>query len=42
MRTVLWLSVAGFTTLFALVLTCRRSQLHWQAILESHQAGDIQ
>ena len=37
MRTVLWLSVAGFTALFTVVLACRRSQLQLQAILESRE-----
>ena len=37
MRTVLWLSVAGFTVLFTVVLACRRSQLRLQAILDSHE-----
>jgi heme exporter protein C len=41
MRAVLWLSIAGFTMLFIVVLACRRSQLQLQAILESHQAGDM-
>jgi heme exporter protein C len=35
MRTLLWLSVAGFTILFTIVLTCRRWQLQLQATLES-------
>jgi heme exporter protein C len=37
MRTVLWLSVAGFTALFALVLACRRSQLQFEALLGSDE-----
>jgi heme exporter protein C len=34
MRAVLWLSAAGFTLLFGVLLACRRSQLQLQAILE--------
>ena len=34
MRMVLWLSVAGFTALFGVLLACRRSQLQLQALLE--------
>ncbi len=37
MRTVLWLSVAGFTVLFSVMLACRRSQLQLQAILDSRE-----
>ena len=37
MRTALWLSVAGFTALFGLLLACRRSQLRRQVILASHK-----
>ena len=37
MRTVLWLSIAGFTILFATVLACRRSQLQLEALLELHR-----
>jgi heme exporter protein C len=42
MRVVLWLSVAGFTTLFVLMLACRKSQLHLQAILETCQRQIIE
>jgi heme exporter protein C len=34
MRMVLWLSVAGFTVLFALLLGCRRRQLWLHALLK--------
>ena len=37
MRTVLWLSIAGFTALFIVVLWCRRSQLASQALLDSSE-----
>ena len=39
MRTALWCSVAGFTVLFTLLLTCRRRQLQFQASKDLDQCG---
>lgn len=42
MRAVLWCSVAGFTSLFLVLLSCRRWQLQLQAFLELREQPIVQ